>query len=271
MSKKPDAQPARRVRRETPVVSLARALSKLGYCSRTEGERRVRAGQVQVNGRKITDPAWRIDPAVDRITVDGQPIRAARRVYVMLNKPRGLVTTAADPRGRNTVYTCLPAGLKHVFAVGRLDKDSEGLLLFTNDTQWANYILAPASHVAKTYHVLIDGQVESTLLQQLETGINTGRGDRLAARARVLRKAGAATWLEVVLEEGKNRHIHRMFKAAGHSVLRLIRVTMGPLQLGALARGETRPLTASEVRALRSDRLAGDVSHQRSFPDREDV
>jgi 23S rRNA pseudouridine2605 synthase len=233
-------------------VSVARALSKLGYCSRAEGERLVRSGIVTVNGRTVRDPALRIDPAADRLAVAGRRVTTRTRLYLMLNKPRGLITSARAERGRNTVFTCLPPGLVHLSAVGRLDKDSEGLLLFTNDTQFAHHILAPASHVAKTYHVLIDGQVDAGLLQRLEAGIVTGRGDRLAAQARVLRQAGATTWLEVILHEGKNRHIHRMFNAVGRSVLRLIRVALGPLQLGTLASGETRALTAREVRALRS-------------------
>jgi 23S rRNA pseudouridine2605 synthase len=234
-------------------VSLARALSKLGHCSRSEGEQLVRAGRVRVNGNVVTDPAARVDPARDRITVDNKAVRAATKVYLMLNKPRGLVTTADDERGRDTVHVLLPPGLPHISAVGRLDLDSEGLLLFTNDGQWANQITAPESHIDKTYHVLIDGAVDQPMLEQIRTGVRSKRGDILrAARARVLRTAGATTWLEVVLDEGKNRQIRRLFEALGVNVLRLIRVAIGRLKLGNLETAKTRPLTAAEIQQLSS-------------------
>ncbi len=232
-------------------ISLARALSKLGFCSRSEGEKLVRASRVAVNGRINNDPATRVDPAHDRITVDRQVVRAAAPVYLMLNKPRGLVTSAADERGRATVHACLPAQLRHISAVGRLDKDSEGLLLFSNDTQWANHILAPEAHVEKTYHVLINGPASELPLSRIEQGVRSKRGDVLAvAHVRVLRAAGATTWLEVVLAEGRNRHIRRLFEALDLNVLRLIRVAVGPLQLGRLPSGQTRALRPAEVAAL---------------------
>jgi 23S rRNA pseudouridine2605 synthase len=239
----------RSARANQPHVSLARALSKLGYCSRAEGERLVRSGRVQVNARILRDPAARVDPACDRLAVDGRPVRAQNRVYLMLNKPRGLVTTASDERGRDTVFRCLPPDTPHVSPVGRLDRDSEGLLLFTNDTQWANQILAPAAHTERTYHVLVQGRLGAADVQRLAAGVTTRRGDTLAARARVLRPAGATTWLEVVLDEGRNRHIRRMLEALGFDVLRLIRVAIGPLRLGALPRGQTRRLRPAEVQA----------------------
>ncbi len=240
------------MRRPSAGVSLARALSKLGHCSRSQGDELVRAGRVQVNGRVISDPAVRVDPARDRITVDRQPIKATTKVYLMLNKPRGLVTTASDERGRDTAYQCLPPGLPHISAVGRLDRDSEGLLLFTNDTQWANRITSPAGAVEKTYHVLVDGPVDAALIQRIETGVESKRGDVLrAARVRVTRTAGATTWLDVVLDEGKNRHIRRLFEALDLKVLRLIRVAVGALRLGDLGKGQTRALTMDEVDSLR--------------------
>ena len=231
-------------------VSLARALSKLGFCSRSEGEKLVRDGRVTVNGRVVRDPAVRVDPARDRIAVDNRAVRAAQHVYLMLNKPRGLVTTAADERGRTTVFSLLPPELTHVAPVGRLDRDSEGLLLFTNDTRWANQIAAPESHIEKTYHVLVDSVVTREQRGLMEVGQASKRGDILrAVSARVLRAAGATTWLELTLDEGRNRHIRRLCESLDLKVLRLIRVAIGPLQLGDLAKGKVRELTERE-RAL---------------------
>jgi 23S rRNA pseudouridine2605 synthase len=237
--------------RKTPAVSLARALSKLGYCSRSEGEQLVRAGRVTVNTEVVRDPARRVDPARDRITVDGKSIKAARKVYLMLNKPRGAVTTASDELGRVTIHDLLPDDMPHLSAVGRLDQNSEGLLLLTNDTRWADAILAPESHLPKTYHVLIDGLIDAAAIERVRAGVRSKRGDMLrAVSVTELKRAGKTTWLEVVLDEGKNRHIRRLFEALDLPVERLIRVAIGPLQLGELKRGEMRSLTPAEVKAL---------------------
>jgi 23S rRNA pseudouridine2605 synthase len=235
----------------SPKVSLARALSKLGHSSRSESERLIADGRVSVNGIPITNPAQRVDLARDRIAVDGALVRSADKIYLLLNKPRGLVTTADDERGRATVYSCLPAELPHVSPVGRLDRDSEGVLLFTNDTRWANAILAPESHVVKTYHVLADGIVSEEDLLRMSTGVEAKRGDWLAVRhVRVLRRDGATTWLEIGLDEGRNRHIRRLLETLGLKTLRLIRVAIGPITLGHLGKGEFRPLERAEVDAV---------------------
>jgi len=233
-------------------VSLARVLSKLGYCSRTQARDLIQAGRVQVNGTVQRAPSTRIDMRRDRISVDGQRIEAAAKVYLMLNKPRGLVTTACDDRGRETVYRCLtdPA-LPWVSPVGRLDKASEGLLLFTNDTRWAARILEPATHLEKTYHVQVDCVAGDRLLQALQAGI-VDQGEILKTRdVRLLRHGTRNSWLEVVLDEGKNRHIRRMLQALDVGVLRLVRVAIGPLKLGELAKGECRHLTEAERDAVR--------------------
>jgi 23S rRNA pseudouridine2605 synthase len=235
-----------------PRVSLARALSKLGVCSRSEGEAIVAAGRVHVNGSLQREPTFRVDMNRDRIEVDGRVIDAGARVYLMLNKPRGLVTTRSDPQGRDTVYTCLAAdtSLPFVSPVGRLDKASEGLLLFTNDTRWASQLLDPATHVDRVYHVQIDRVADDALLERITTGV-TDDGIALAAKAaRLLRHGGRNSWLEVILDEGKNRHIRRLLAALGVEVLRLVRVAFGPLVLGDLPKGKVRRLRAEEVRAL---------------------
>lgn len=246
------------------AVSLARALSKLGLCSRSQGEALVRAGRVRVNGTVQRNPSLRVDPGRDRLTVDDAVVRAERRVYLMLNKPRGLVTTRDDPAERETVYACLEgAGLPFVSPVGRLDRASEGLLLFTNDTQWANRLLDPVSHVEKTYHVQIDRVPDDALLPALVRGVPDEEGGLLAAkRAHLLRHGTRTAWLEIVLDEGRNRHIRRLLAALGVEVLRLVRVAIGPLALGALAKGAWRHLTPAEVGAL-GGRASGQRGRER--------
>jgi 23S rRNA pseudouridine2605 synthase len=239
-------------RRPTPAsaapVSLARALSKLGYCSRTQAEKLVREGRVEVDGRIARHPELRIDPQRARLRVDGRAIAAARRVYLALNKPRGLVTTANDPEGRQTVYTCLEGlDLPHLAPVGRLDMASEGLLLMSNDTRWAQCILDPAAGVEKTYHVQIDRIPDADLMARLGRGA-IDDGEVLTIRsATLLRHGERNAWIEMVIDEGRNRQIRRIVEAAGAEVLRLVRVRIGRLDLGDLTKGTVRELRAEEV------------------------
>ena len=232
-------------------AGLARALSKLGFCSRSEGVELVRAGRVRVGGVVQRDPRHPVDLRRDRIEVDGEHVAAARKLYVALNKPRGLVTTVSDERGRDTVYSCFEGSdLPWLSPVGRLDRASEGLLLFTNDTHWAARILEPGHGVEKTYHVQVDGVPDAALLRRLVDGVGDGGELLRATRARVLRSGKRNAWLEIVLDEGKNRQIRRMLSAVELEVLRLLRVAIGPLALGPLAKGAWRHLTAAEVDAL---------------------
>ena len=236
------------------TVSVPRALSKLGVCSRAEGVRLVEASRVRVNGHVVSDTAQRITPERDLIEIDGTPIVRAERVYVALNKPRGLVTTRDDPQGRPTIYECLKdATLPFVAPVGRLDKASEGLLLLTNDSRWSAALLDPASHVDKRYHVQIRGTLDELALARATSGVvETSTGEQLALKRISLLRTGSrsSAWFEVVLDEGRNRHIRRVFAILGVEVLRLVRVAIGPLVLGSLAKGEWRMLTTGEVRAL---------------------
>jgi len=191
-----------------------------------------------------------VDLTRNQIEVDGQTIREARKIYLMLNKPRGLVTTVSDDQGRATVFDCLAPNLPFVSPVGRLDKASEGLLLFTNDTKWATRVTEPLEHLDKTYHVQIDRPAEDTLLQRMVKGVHD-RGDSLSAKqAAVLRSGPRNSWLTIVLDEGKNRHIRRLLEALDVRVLRLVRVAIGPLQLGDLPKGSSRVLTETEVLQL---------------------
>ncbi|HUR47080.1 MAG TPA: pseudouridine synthase [Candidatus Saccharimonadales bacterium] len=230
-------------------TGLARVLSKLGYCSRSQAWDLIQAGRVAVNGAVIRDAEHRTNLGRDKIQVDGVEVRDKAKVYLMLNKPRGLVTTASDEQGRGTVYECL--GTKDFISpVGRLDKASEGLLLFTNDTAWAARITDPASHLDKTYHVQVNSVVNEALTRDMVAGIQTDEGLLKAKAVRVLRHGEKNSWLEVVLDEGKNRQIRRLVEGLGIEVLRLVRISIGPLSLGNLAKGQKRPLTQEEVAAL---------------------
>jgi 23S rRNA pseudouridine2605 synthase len=235
----------------SPRHGLARVISKMGIASRTEAARWIAAGRVAVNGRMQLDPDFPTVQDRDRIAVDGRDIGAEVRVYLMLNKPRGLVTTADDERGRDTVYRCLDdPSLPWLMPVGRLDKASEGLLLFCNDPEWAARITDPATGPCKTYHVQIDGIPDQALLARLVAGIDCD-GERLSAiSATLLRHGRKNAWLEIVLDEGRNRQIRRLLAIQKIGVLRLLRVAIGPLQLGDLAKGRWRTLSDAEVAAL---------------------
>jgi 23S rRNA pseudouridine2605 synthase len=226
-------------------------LSKLGIASRSRAAVWVRDGRVQVNGRVVRDAEFPVWQGLDRIAVDGRPAAAAERIVLMLNKPRGLVTTARDERDRDTVYRCLSgASLPWLAPVGRLDKASEGLLLFSNDSAWAARITDPVSGPDKTYHVQVDRVAGAELLEELERG-RVVDGERLSAKsARLLRVGGRNAWLELILDEGRNRHIRRLLAAVDVRVLRLVRVAVGGVTLGRLPKGEWRLLTGPEVASL---------------------
>jgi len=232
-------------------VGLARALSKLGYCSRSRAAELIAAGRVKLNGTLPHDPETPVHIGKDRIEIDSQPVEGSSKIYLALNKPRGVVTTAADEKNRETAYAYLPEGLPWIAPVGRLDKASEGLLLLTNDSEWAARITAPETHLDKTYHVQISAIGDEKVLQSLRNGIRTSDGEFLRLKnVRVLRKGERHSWLEMVLDEGKNRHIRRMLAELKIEVLRLVRVAIGPLTLGDLSKGATRALEQEEKQAL---------------------
>jgi 23S rRNA pseudouridine2605 synthase len=235
-----------------PRHGLARVLSKQGVCSRTEAARWIVAGRVAVDGRVVRDPEFPIAGDRKRISVDGQPISAGQRCYLMLNKPRGVVTTASDEQGRDTVYRCLQGheALPWLAPVGRLDKASEGLLLFSNDPEWAARVTDPDTGPDKTYHVQINRIPDAASLAAMTSGV-VSEGQTLAAKAvRLLRQGEKNAWLEIVLDEGRNRQIRRLLSAFDIQVLRLLRTAIGGLELGDLAKGQWRWLSAEEAESL---------------------
>ncbi|MEW6279351.1 MAG: pseudouridine synthase [Candidatus Eremiobacterota bacterium] len=231
---------------------LQKILARAGLGSRRACEELIAAGRVRVNGVKA-GLGQSADVSSDRITVDGRPVTRPddRSVVLALHKPAGYVTTARDPQGRPTVMDLLPEGLPRVYPVGRLDRDSEGLLLFTNDGDLAHALMHPSHGVTKLYRVRVRGAPEPSALQRLEKGVELEEGRTGPARV----KWGRGGWLEIELAEGKKRQVRRMLEAVGHPVDRLVRVRVGPVLLGRLRPGESRRLTASEVVRLR--RAAG--------------
>ena len=230
---------------------LARVLSKLGICSRTEAAGWIAAGRVSVEGRVVRDTEFPVVRGQQRIAIDGVDVAAGERIQLMLNKPRGLVTSARDEQDRETVYRCFDgAGLPWIAPVGRLDKASEGLLLFSNDPEWAARITDPETGPHKTYHVQIDTIPQNDLLARLHVGVACD-GELLRARSAALLRTGEKNaWLEITLDEGRNRQIRRLLAACDIGVLRLVRVAIGTLTLGDLPKGKWRRLDAGEIAAL---------------------
>jgi 23S rRNA pseudouridine2605 synthase len=236
---------------------LARVLSKRGVCSRSEAARWIAAGRVTVDARVIRDPEFPlVANANARIAVDGRDIEEPARLYLMLNKPRGLVTTAQDERGRDTVYRCFDgaqwngAPLPWLAPVGRLDQASEGLLLFCNDPEWAARLTDPQTGPDKTYHVQVDTIPGEGVLARLVRGVEHDGACLRAKTARLLRAGERNAWLEIVLDEGRNRQIRRLLGAFDIEVLRLVRVAIGRLALGDLPKGQWRVLGDADLVAL---------------------
>jgi 23S rRNA pseudouridine2605 synthase len=238
------------MRRKSPRHGAARAISKLGLGSRTQAAQWVKEGRVRINGRTVTDPEFPVNQGRDRVTVEGLE-SAQPRLVIMLNKPRGLVTTTRDEQGRDTVYSCLAGSdLPWLAPVGRLDKASEGLLLLSNDSAWAARVTDPATALDKRYHVQIDRVPDAALIAHLMRGANVD-GELLGAKfIRCLRSGQKHGWLEITLDEGRNRQIRRLLSAFGIAVLRLIRVSIGDLELGQLPKGGWRIVTEHEIQSL---------------------
>lgn len=231
-------------------VQLHRAISKLGWGSRTQAWDWIRAGQVRVDGRVVTDPLTWVDRSRQRIVREGEATKPAAPVTLALHKPRGIVTTRRDERDRPTVYSLLPSDLPWVFPAGRLDADSEGLLILTNDSSLAVRLTDPEHHVSKVYHVTVRGIPARETLTQLQRGIALSDGLTRPAEVRVIAGDAENTVVEMVLTEGRNRQIRRMWTAVGLRVRRLVRVAIGAYSLGSLAAGACRRLDEADIRQL---------------------
>jgi pseudouridine synthase len=241
------------VKTTRPLKTLERVLSKAGAGSRVDARRWIRAGRVKVNGLVVRDPETWVDMKRDRVRLDGKPLHARDRVYLLLYKPTGYLTTYRDPQRRPTVYDLIADLGTFVSPVGRLDLDTSGLLLMTNDNQLAERVTNPDSHVPKTYLVKSSVRLTDEQLQQLRGGIELTDGPTRPARVRRVRDSEKYTHLEITLTEGRNRQVRRMLEALGATVLKLVRVKIGSISIGTLQIGRWRLLTDQEVRTLRSE------------------
>jgi 23S rRNA pseudouridine2605 synthase len=244
MKKTPPPRPERRLK------TLERMFSKAGIGSRTEARQSITAGKVRVNGKIVKDPEHWVDLDRDRVTLDGEPLRRAPHRYVLLYKPRGYLTTYRDPQGRPTVYDLVTDLGAWVTPVGRLDLDTSGLLLLTNDTDFAERVMSPESKVPKTYQVKTATKLNETQIEQLRRGVELADGPARAAEVTILRETPKYSHLELVLTEGRNRQVRRMVEAVGSKVLKLVRTAIGPIRIEDLPIGHWRELTQEEVRAL---------------------
>jgi pseudouridine synthase len=229
---------------------LARWLSKYAVSTRSEARAIVKEGRVSVDGRVVENPEFPCHPRQQRILVDGVPLRKPRPAYLLLHKPAGYVTTARDPMGRPTVYDLLPAGTPRVQAAGRLDAESTGLLVFTNDTDFAALVTESGGRIEKEYRVKVRGLVSTETASRFEKGLLLDGRRTRAARCEIIERQDGATLLRVVLREGRNRQIRRMFELLGHPVESLHRERVGPILLRDLPPGRTRALTYSERSAV---------------------
>ena len=236
---------------DRPLKTLERVISKAGLGSRTEARRWIGAGRVKVNGKVEGDPNRWVDLERDRITFDDKPLESAERVYLLLNKPAGYLTTYDDPAGRPTIYDLLPDRERYLFPVGRLDLDTSGLLILTNDTAFAERMTNPAYHVPKTYQVKASRHLQEEELERLRRGIELRDGPTRPAVVARLREPGGKTVFEITITEGRNRQVRRMVEALDAKVVSLTRVAIGDVKLGDLEPGKTRPLTRGELSILR--------------------
>jgi pseudouridine synthase len=232
------------------LKTLERAFSKAGQGSRTEARRWIAEGRVRVNGAIMRNPDHWIDLARDRITLDGKPVTATRGIYILLYKPKGYLTTYRDPENRPTVFDLVADAGGWLAPVGRLDLDTSGLLLMTNDTAFADHVTSPAHLVSKTYQVKTSTPLSEEQIERLRHGIELSDGPTRPAEVRRLRDSAKHTFIEIVLTEGRNRQVRRMVEAAGSRVLKLVRTAIGPVRIGELAIGKWRRLTEEEVAAL---------------------
>jgi pseudouridine synthase len=242
-----------------PTKTLDRAISKAGLGSRTEARSWIGAGRVAVNGNVVQTPDKWVDLTRDQITLDGKPITARDKIYLLLYKPKGYLTTYKDPEGRPTVYDLISGIDQFVFPVGRLDQDTTGLLILTNDAALAERITNPDFKVPKTYLVKTSSHLSEQAIQDLRNGIELSDGPTKPAEVVRLRDSSSATFLEITITEGRNRQVRRMIEAAGSKVRKLVRTNIGPIRIEKLEIGKYRELTDAEINLLRGGKRAKPV------------
>lgn len=233
-------------------MRLNQAIARTGFCSRRKADELIAAGKVRINGEVCTDFSRDIDPDFDKLEVSGKSLSFKEHTYVALHKPAGIVTTMSDEKQRETVIDLLPPKLRHLKPVGRLDMYSEGLLLLTNDGEFALRLTHPRHHLPKVYAVKVTGSVTDAHAQLLAKGVPLEDGKTLPAKVTILERNKSYTELEITLVEGRNRQIRRMFAYLGYPIARLVRLAIGGLQLGHIAPGAWRYLTSQEVSDLLS-------------------
>jgi pseudouridine synthase len=233
-----------------PLKTLERVLSKAGLGSRTDARKWIAAGRVAVNGKQIQTPDLWVDFGRDKVTLDGRPVRAGEKIYLLLYKPTGYITTFKDPEGRPTVYDLIQDAGRWVVPVGRLDQDTSGLLLLTSDTQFAERVTNPDYKVPKTYLVKASTLLRDDQLQQLRDGVVLSDGPTEPAQVKRVRDSAKYSFIEITIREGRNRQVRRMLEAVGSKVLKLVRTEIGALRIGDLPIGRYRELTAAEVALL---------------------
>ena len=243
-------------KQKLPLKTLDRVISKAGLGSRTEARFWIKVGRVKLNNRILKDPDHWVNLDTDRVTFDGKPVKIDEtpRIYVALNKPRGYLTTYKDPEGRPTVYQLLTGISEFLVPVGRLDLDSSGLLLMTNDTQFAEYVTNPKSKSPKTYLVKASTLLSEEQLDQLRRGIELDDGPTQPAAVTRIRDSSKYTHFEITITEGRNRQVRRMVEALSSKVLKLVRISIGSLQLEGIEMGKWRTLTREEVLQLKPRR-----------------
>ena len=225
-------------------------ISRAGLGSRAEARRWIAGGRIAVNGKKIQTPNHWVDVALDKVTLDGNPIDAPKKIYLLLYKPKGYLTTYKDPEGRKTVYDLIPEVKTFVSTVGRLDQDTSGLLILTNDTDFADYVTSPESKVPKTYLVKASTRLGDDQLDQLRRGVELDDGPTRPAIVNRLRDSASSTFFEITITEGRNRQVRRMVEFLGAKVRKLVRTQIGPIAIGDLQIGTYRQLTEPELRQL---------------------
>ena len=240
-----------------PLKTLERVFSKAGMGSRTEARSWIGAGKVRVNGQVIRNPDHWVDLDRDRITFEGKPLAKAAKLYLLLYKPKGYLTTYRDPEGRPTVYDLIADAGSWLAPVGRLDLDTSGLLLLTNDTGFAEQVMNPDYKIPKTYLVKTASRLGDEQLEQLRRGVVLKDGPTRPATVEVQRQTPKYTFLEMTITEGRNRQVRRMIEAVGSKVLKLVRTAIGPIRIGDLPIGKWRELTVEELRALQPRRAGG--------------